>query len=56
MGTTAYKDEEIDEIRDVLYTLQPNDIKPWLKSNKKRHILIPEILQEKARQLLAEAS
>ena len=34
-----YTDEEIEEIRDVLYTLQPNDIKPWLESIDKRHHL-----------------
>ncbi len=51
-----YSDEEIEEIRDVLYTLQPNDIKPWLESIEKRQICIPEILQQEARQLLSEAS
>jgi hypothetical protein len=51
-----YKSEDIEEFRDVLYTLLPDDIMPWLESIEKRHILLPGILQQEARQLLSEAS
>ena len=49
-----YSDEQIDRFRDVLYTMQPTDIKFWLISLSRREINLPSILQEEARQLMAE--
>lgn len=46
----------IDELRDVLYTLQPREIKKWLVSLSRRHIHLPPILQQEARQLIAESA
>ncbi len=45
----------IDELRDVLYTLKPGEIKKWLVSLSRRHIHLPPILQQEARQLIAES-
>lgn len=46
--------EQIDELREVLYTLKPNEIGKWLVSLGRRHIHLPAILQQEARQLIAE--
>lgn len=51
---TDYTDEQIDELREVLYTLQPKEINSWLKSIEMRGILLPSILNIEARQLIAD--
>lgn len=50
----AYTDEQIDEFREVLYTLQTKEIRYWLLSIQRRRIHLPSILQEEARMLMAE--
>lgn len=44
----------IDELRDVLYTLKASEINRWLISLSRRHIHLPPVLQQEARQLIAE--
>ncbi|HBL77291.1 MAG: hypothetical protein A2W90_22030 [Bacteroidetes bacterium GWF2_42_66] len=51
---TDYSDEQIDEFRDVLYTLLPKEINSWLKSLESREIQLPSILNQEARQLIAD--
>jgi hypothetical protein len=51
---TDLSDKNIDDLREVLYTLQANEIKPWLNSLQQRHIHLPPILQQEARQLMAD--
>ena len=50
-----YKDEQIEEIRDVLYTLQSEEIRKWLLSIERRKIQLPSVLKQEALLLLAEA-
>lgn len=45
---------QIDDLREVLYTLRPDEIGKWLTSIGLRHIHLPAILQQEARQLMAE--
>jgi len=45
----------IDDLREVLYTLQKNEISKWLTSISRRHIHLPAILQQEARQLMTES-
>lgn len=52
---TAYSDNQVEEFREVLYTLQPSEINAWLKSLELRKIDLPVILKQEARQLLSEA-
>lgn len=47
--------EQMDQLREVLYTLQPHEINKWLISLGRRHIHLPTILQQEARQLIAES-
>jgi len=43
--------QQIDDIREVLYTLKTNEIGKWLTSLARRHIHLPTILQKEAIQL-----
>lgn len=55
MDASDYNDQQIDEFREVLYTLQTHEIRYWLLSIERRKIALPGILQEEARMLMAEA-
>lgn len=41
-----YDNEEMELFRDVLYTLQPNDLLGWYQSLKRRGITLPEPINE----------
>lgn len=51
----SYSENQIDEFRDVLYTLKTDEIRYWLLSIERRKIQLPSILQSEARMLMAEA-
>lgn len=44
----AYTDPQIDEFREILYTLRQEDVEDWLVSLEKREIQLPEILRQEA--------
>lgn len=46
--------KQIEDMREVLYTLQTADIAKWLNSLSSRHIHLPAILQQEARHLMTE--
>jgi len=43
---------QIDDLREVLYTMQTHEINKWIVSLGRRHIHLPEILKQEARQLM----
>jgi len=45
---------QIDNLREVLYTLRTNEIDKWMTSLSRRHIHLPAILLQEARQLIME--
>lgn len=51
----AYSGEQIDQFRDILYTLKTDEIRFWLLSIERRKINLPDILVSEARMLMAEA-
>lgn len=51
-----YNDEQIEEFREVLYTLQNDEIRKWLLSIERRQLQLPNILRQEAMLLVAEAS
>ena len=51
-----YNDVQIDEFRDVLYTLKNDEIRMWLLSIERRQIQLPGILRQEALMMVAEAS
>lgn len=46
--------KQIDDLREVLYTLRTDEIGKWQKSLASRHIHLPAVLKEEARHLMAE--
>lgn len=52
---TEYSSSQIDQFRDVLYTLKTSEIRYWLLSIERRQINLPTILISEARLLMAEA-
>lgn len=50
----TYTSIQIDQFRDVLYTLQTHEIRYWLLSIERRSIKLPTILMSEARMLMAE--
>lgn len=52
----AYNDAQIDEFRDVLYTLKNDEIRMWLLSIERRQLQLPGILRQEALMMVAEAS
>ncbi|WP_423128642.1 hypothetical protein [Gaoshiqia sp. Z1-71] len=55
MASDQYNDQQIEEFRDVLYTLHSEEIRKWLLSIERRNIQLPSILKQEAFQLLTEA-
>ena len=55
MAPDQYNDQQIEEFRDVLYTLHSEEIRKWLLSIERRKIQLPSILKQEAFQLLTEA-
>lgn len=48
MPADAYTDEQIEIFRDILYTLQIEEVEDWLISLEKRGINLPLILRQEA--------
>ncbi len=51
---TEYSSSQIDQFREVLYTLKTSEIRYWLLSIERRNINLPTILVSEARLLMAE--
>lgn len=49
-----YTNSQIDQFREVLYTLNTHEIRFWLLSIERRQINLPSILVSEARTLMAE--
>jgi len=50
-----YEDSQIEEFRDVLYTLKGDEIRMWLVSIERRKVQLPNILRQEALMLIADA-
>ena len=48
----AYSDEQIEQFREILYTLRPEELEDWLVSLEKREIAFPTVLRPEAYDLL----
>ena len=53
-GSDAYTEEEANEFREVLYTLQSGEVSPWLHSLQVRGINLPDSLKAEAFLLVGE--
>ena len=54
-GPEDYSDEEIEEFRDVLLTLLPEDIAGWGRSIQLRGLQLPAPIKEELLMIVAEA-
>lgn len=54
-GAEEYTDEEIEEFRDVLLTLLPDDIAGWGRSVQQREIELPTPIRQELLMIVAEA-
>lgn len=52
---SEYSDDEIEEFRDVLLTLQPYDIAGWGRSLQLRGIELPPAVKDELLMVVAEA-
>ena len=50
----SYTPDELEQWRDVLYTLQPADLLGWGQSVKHRGLVMPSVIQEEFMQLAGE--
>ena len=51
----AYPDEAVEEFRDVMLTLRPEEIAPWARSIQLRGIALPEAVREELLMIVGEA-
>ncbi len=49
-----YKDEAIEEFRDVLYTLKEREIAGWAKSMQLREIELPDVIRDEVLMIVEE--
>ncbi|MDE7407443.1 MAG: phospholipase, partial [Muribaculaceae bacterium] len=52
---SSYTEPEIEEFRDILLTLLPDDIAPWARSLQLRGISLPEPVRDELLLIVAEA-
>ena len=55
MKADEYTDEQIEQFRDVLYTLRPEEIGGWARSIQLRQIELPSVVRDELVMLAAEA-
>jgi len=49
-----YTDEEVEEFRNVFYTMQEDDVPGWVKSLRQRELEIPDSLKDEVLLVLRE--
>lgn len=54
-GATEYSDEEVEQFRDVLLTLLPDDIAGWARSIQLRGITLPAAVRDELLMIVSEA-
>ncbi|NPA36224.1 MAG: phospholipase [Chlorobi bacterium] len=50
----SINDDDIEEFREVLYSLKDEEVSEWLKSLQLRKITIPDIIKEEALMIVSE--
>lgn len=51
----SYNEEEIEQFRDILLTMLPQDIAGWARSLQLREICLPDAVREELLMIVAEA-
>ena len=47
-GQTTYSEEEVEEFREVLYTMRTDEVAGWLRSLQLREVNLPVELRDEA--------
>jgi hypothetical protein len=47
-GRTAYSEEEVEEFREVLYTMRTDEVAGWMHSLELRQVNLPDELKNEA--------
>lgn len=47
-GRTTYTEDEIEEFREVLYTMRTDEVAGWLRSLELRQVNLPDELKDEA--------
>lgn len=55
MEPTEYSDDQIEQFRDVLYTLRDDEVAGWARSIQLRGINLPTIIQDELLMIVSEA-
>lgn len=50
----CYNEDEIEQFRDILFTLLPHDISGWARSLRKRNIQLPSDVRDEMIMLIAD--
>lgn len=45
-GRTAYSEEEVEEFREVLYTMRTDEVAGWVRSLELRRVNLPDELKD----------
>ena len=53
-GSDAYSPDEIEEFRDVLYTMRDDEVAGWLRSLQLRAVELPDELKDEAFLIVGE--
>lgn len=53
-ASSDYEDSEIEEFRDVLLTLRPEEVAGWARSLQVRGVALPEVVKDELLMLVAE--
>ncbi|MDR1356843.1 MAG: phospholipase [Tannerellaceae bacterium] len=53
-GAGAYADDAVEEFREILYTLRPDETPGWLRSLRMRRINLPDALRDEALMIAGE--
>lgn len=54
MGADEYTNEQIEQFRDILYTLSPEEVAGWTRSIQLREITLPSIIQDELLMIVSE--
>lgn len=53
-NSTTYNETQIEEFREILYTMNPHEVPQWIQSLQKRNITIPDNLRDEILLIISE--
>lgn len=53
-GRTTFNDEEVEEFREVLYTMRTDEVAGWLRSLELRQVPLPDELKDEVLLIVGE--